>query len=485
MSQPHLAVCTPWASKPEALFSKCFIDLLNAIPRPYELLIRHERPVQDARNEITAAALAIPRVTHLLWIDDDMVFRPDSAVRLLRHELPIVGGLCFNRRSPYHPVLAKSWHPGSGLEEGYGWIYDPPRDGLIDVDGTGGAFLLVRRDVYERIREKEGKGPGWTGWWDQRDDISEDLSFCRRVKEAGFEIKVDCGVEIGHLGQVIVDRAFAERNRAIEVLRWSPYTKAPAGEPQASIVIPTYNQNPVYLRAAVQSALGQTVPVEVIVVDDGSTPAVQMSDLTGAPTERIRLLRHAHNMGVSSALNTGIRAMATPWFAWLSSDDLVDPRKVELQLAQMKAAGTKCSFHRYNTFGDPEGKTASLSAMVAWRVPDEQRAILAQACTINGSTVMIHESVFEDVGTFDVTYRYAGDWEFWNRVGQKYMWHPLNMVLGSRREFHNLTAEIEKDEAKSRLMAQEQDRIVERYSPRCPHCSRVIEQPFALGKAAL
>lgn len=478
MSQPHLAVCTPWASKPEALFSKCFIDLLNAIPRPYELFIRHERPVADARNEITAAALAMPSVTHLLWIDDDMTFRPDYAARLLAHDLPVVGGLCFNRRSPYHPVLAKSWHPGSGLEEGYGWIYDPPHSGLIEVDGTGGAFLLVRREVFEKI----GKG----GWWDQRDDISEDLSFCRRVKEAGHQIFVDCGVEVGHLGQVVVDRAFAERNRSVEVLAWRPYHSAKTwSEPRVSIVIPTYNQELGILRAAVQSALGQTASVEVIVVDDGSEQPVAAADLTEFPDARLHIVRHANNMGISAALNTGIRAMTTPWFAWLSSDDLIDPRKVEVQLGTMEAGALKCSFHRFNTFGDPEGKTASLSPMVVWRVPDEQRALLAQACFINGSTVMIHRTVFDEVGLFDTTYRYAGDWEFWNRVAQKHLWHPIPQVLGSRREYENLTAKIERNPELARVMSEEQERIVAKYAPRCPHCSRPVTQDFVLGKAAL
>ncbi|GJM76095.1 hypothetical protein HMSSN036_83110 [Paenibacillus macerans] len=87
--------------------------------------------------------------------------------------------------------------------------------------------------------------------------------------------------------------------------------------PTVSVIIPFYNCP--YVEQAVQSALNQTYrPLEVIVVDDGST----------SHAERLAPYRpHIHylgkaNGGTASALNHGIRHASGEYIAWLSSDDV-------------------------------------------------------------------------------------------------------------------------------------------------------------------
>lgn len=295
---------------------------------------------------------------------------------------------------------------------------------------------------------------------------------CQRVKACGFPIHVDCGLEIGHVvgGPVVVYSDFAEKNRPFQVERWAPEPEvARDGEPVATIVIPTLNQRPQHLRAAVWSAAFQTVPVEVIVVDDGSDPPVPgdgwppnvrvvwHADVAGDPrtlTKNPDPYWHAEypgqvkpqNRGIAAALNTGIGHMRTDWFCWLSSDDLLDPRKVETQLALARATDAKCLFHRYQTFRDGSDDFALFSDLPTWANLDEQRRALAIGCPFNGSTVMIHRSVFDPVdgvGLFNPDFRYGQDWEFWCRAGQRYLWTGHPEILGSRREGGNLTAEIE------------------------------------------
>ena len=59
---------------------------------------------------------------------------------------------------------------------------------------------------------------------------------------------------------------------------------------------------------------------------------------------------------------------------------------------------------------------------------------MAAACWIHGSTTLIHRSVFDKVGPFDETLRFAFDWEMWNRIGAAFFWHYVPESLGFRRE---------------------------------------------------
>jgi glycosyltransferase involved in cell wall biosynthesis len=90
----------------------------------------------------------------------------------------------------------------------------------------------------------------------------------------------------------------------------------------ASIVIPCYNQAS-YLGEAIESALAQTVePLEIIVVDDGSTDDV--AGVVAPYGSRVKLIRR-ENGGVAAARNTGIAAAKGTYIATLDADDKLHP----------------------------------------------------------------------------------------------------------------------------------------------------------------
>jgi GT2 family glycosyltransferase len=95
--------------------------------------------------------------------------------------------------------------------------------------------------------------------------------------------------------------------------------------------MPTYNRAKL-LGRAIDSALAQTAAelCEIIVVDDGSTD--NTADVVAAYGSRVRYLRQA-NAGASAARNAGIRASTGEFVAFLDSDDLWEPDKIERQLA--------------------------------------------------------------------------------------------------------------------------------------------------------
>jgi teichuronic acid biosynthesis glycosyltransferase TuaG len=115
-----------------------------------------------------------------------------------------------------------------------------------------------------------------------------------------------------------------------------------------SVVMPARNSER-YIGAAVDSVLCQSYrDWELIVVDDGSTDgtAVIMQELL-AREPRMRLLRLAHPCGPARARNTAIEAAEGRYIAFLDSDDLWLPAKLERQLEVMQRTKAALSFTAY------------------------------------------------------------------------------------------------------------------------------------------
>jgi glycosyltransferase involved in cell wall biosynthesis len=108
-----------------------------------------------------------------------------------------------------------------------------------------------------------------------------------------------------------------------------------------SVVIPFYNPG-AYLAEAVASVLGQAYrPLEVLLVDDGSTDgsadvAARLAG-SGAP---VRLLRLATNQGPAAARNAGLRAARGDYVTFLDADDLMVADRLAIQTAHLAAHQT-------------------------------------------------------------------------------------------------------------------------------------------------
>lgn len=104
--------------------------------------------------------------------------------------------------------------------------------------------------------------------------------------------------------------------------------------PRLSVVIPTYNRHE-RLSKAVRSVQRQSLPdIEIIIVDDCSDVAVNLSDFQA--DDRIKLARNARNSGIAITRNRGIARAVSTWTAFLDDDDDWHPNFAESMMEELE-----------------------------------------------------------------------------------------------------------------------------------------------------
>jgi glycosyltransferase involved in cell wall biosynthesis len=194
----------------------------------------------------------------------------------------------------------------------------------------------------------------------------------------------------------------------------------PEKRPLVSVIIPTYNRCQ-WLPRAIESVLNQTcAPLELIVVDDGSTDGT--SDLLKQYGRDVRTIRQ-RNKGVSGARNTGIRAASGDLIALLDSDDSWLPEKLEHQAAYFRATPgamicqTEEIWIRNGKRVNPKKRHRKFSGMIFEKT--------LPLCLVSPSAVMMRASLFREVGLFDERLPACEDYDLWLRIAWK---HPVHLI---------------------------------------------------------
>lgn len=129
-----------------------------------------------------------------------------------------------------------------------------------------------------------------------------------------------------------------------------------------SIIMPSYNTAK-YIAETVQSVLAQTYQNwELIIVDDCSTDDTDEVVKPFLSDSRIRYLKNEKNSGAAVSRNRALREAKGKWIAFLDSDDLWMPEKLEKQIAFMKENGYHFSYTDYMEIDEasrPNGKTVT------------------------------------------------------------------------------------------------------------------------------
>ena len=118
--------------------------------------------------------------------------------------------------------------------------------------------------------------------------------------------------------------------------------------PTVSVVMPAYNAQ-AFIEQAIGSVIAQTIPQwELLVIDDCSTDdTCAIVEKLASRDGRIRLLRNEKNLGAARTRNRGLEQARGRYIAFLDSDDIWDPQKLEKQLALMEKTGADLSCCSY------------------------------------------------------------------------------------------------------------------------------------------
>ncbi|SDE90725.1 glycosyltransferase family 2 protein [Rhodospira trueperi] len=187
-----------------------------------------------------------------------------------------------------------------------------------------------------------------------------------------------------------------------------------------SVIIPTFGRRNT-LSLAVQSVLDQEIKepldFEIIIVDDASPHPVE------APSsdDRIKVLRLEKNLGAAGARNAGILASRGDYIAFLDSDDIWLPNKLQRQISDflsLDAKGGTGLIASATSFYLRNGITNRLQL----RIPQEACAvsIFVSGCWMcPGSTLVLHRQTIERVGLFDARLRRLEDFDWMLRFAAK------------------------------------------------------------------
>ncbi|HEY8520469.1 MAG TPA: glycosyltransferase [Gammaproteobacteria bacterium] len=187
--------------------------------------------------------------------------------------------------------------------------------------------------------------------------------------------------------------------------------------PAVSIVLPTYERLP-FLRAAVESVFAQTfTDWELIVADDGSG-AETKAYLRGLESDRVRVLHLEHGGRPSRARNAALAAARAELVAFLDSDDLWEPMKLERQLAAMRAE-PECRWS-YTAFVivNAEGEPLDSERKRRW-VPYGGRIFretVRGRAQIRTPAVVARTALVRAVGGFDERIVRGEDYDLWMRL---------------------------------------------------------------------
>ncbi len=224
-----------------------------------------------------------------------------------------------------------------------------------------------------------------------------------------------------------------------------------------SIIIPCYNARD-YIREAVDSALAQTYQnIEIIVIDDGSTDDTKNILEPYITSGKIQYI-YQQNKGLAGARNAGIRSAKGDFIAFLDSDDLFLPEKINEQMKILREHPEfgVCYSDLMHFTDPPSGGDPAARTFYHHRYRYSSGNIfepLLHRQFVNPLTIMVRREIFDRYGVFNEALRRSEDWELWLRwahAGVKFYYLDAILAEYRIRTVGNLSSAESEPEMKER-----------------------------------
>lgn len=229
----RVAICIPVYGDPKCKFMHSLMNMLIFSLSHATLTVNGKKKLlelntftvncsmlTESRHTLVAAALDW-EADYMLCLDADHVFPPTTLMRLLAHNLPVVGCNYARRVTPTAPTAAMDGTDGDDVEHLLYTTQEKADRGLVEQCAhLGFGVLLIDMKVFDHLQahaDAEGHGnilplfmfeptPGKIGM------VGEDVFFFRKLAAAGIRPFVDHGLswEVGHCSEIVLTNAHCE-----------------------------------------------------------------------------------------------------------------------------------------------------------------------------------------------------------------------------------------------------------------------------------
>ena len=167
--------------------------------------------IYTSRNNLALQAMKA-EFDYMLWLDSDMVFQQDLLIKMKQvmdeKDLDFLTGLYFRRVPPFTPVLFDQLDiDENGICTWTDWKDVP--EGMFKIGGCGFGCVLIKTDVLFDVQAKFGE------MFNPIANMGEDLSFCWRARQCGYDIWCDPSLVCGHVGYTIINDKFYQSYRSV------------------------------------------------------------------------------------------------------------------------------------------------------------------------------------------------------------------------------------------------------------------------------
>lgn len=176
-------------------FVECLTKLVKRLDEDgidYDIAYQGATLVYVGRDKLANKAMN-ECYTHMLWLDSDMIFTDDLLDDLMYSGKPFVTGIAHSRRAPHVSCIFKEIWPKVDRWEGCEYPIQAFR-----IGGCGFACVLIETEIVRNVYNKNG-----TAFFPMR-ELGEDLAFCKRATDMGYEIWAEPSVKLGHIGHITI-----------------------------------------------------------------------------------------------------------------------------------------------------------------------------------------------------------------------------------------------------------------------------------------
>lgn len=169
----------------ETIKSHTALSLFNLKHHDAKLVMQRSADVAENRNRLAQTALDM-QASHILFVDSDMSFHPDTLDRMLAHNKDILGLAANRKKLPLESVVKSFGEKGELPKE------------LFEAKSCGTGLMLIKTEVFRNLEKP---------WFDfayiEGERYSEDVLFCALARENGYQIWVDPTIGVGHCGEYV------------------------------------------------------------------------------------------------------------------------------------------------------------------------------------------------------------------------------------------------------------------------------------------